>query len=232
MADDNKPLKYMRYAIGEIVLVVIGILIALQINNWNEERKLNDVEFAILKDIKSNLLESRKELNSVVEDNQTGLKHFRHIIQFVNEDLPYSSTLDTSFALINLWASPYLTYTAYETLKTQGLNLIKNDSIKYRITKMYESDFAYLISDYGRVEWVRAENIVFPFFEKNIRRSLDNFNTAKPNNFEALKKNDEFMNILHTNIYMREWGIYFCQFLIDEIDILIDMINKELNLIN
>ena len=38
LADDNKPLKYMRYAIGEIVLVVLGILIALQINNWNEDR--------------------------------------------------------------------------------------------------------------------------------------------------------------------------------------------------
>ena len=38
MADDNKPLKYLRYAIGEIVLVVIGILIALQINNWNTQQ--------------------------------------------------------------------------------------------------------------------------------------------------------------------------------------------------
>ena len=37
-ADDNKPLKYMRYAIGEIILVVIGILIALSINNWNENQ--------------------------------------------------------------------------------------------------------------------------------------------------------------------------------------------------
>ena len=37
MADDNRPLMYMRYAIGEIVLVVEGILIALQINNWNED---------------------------------------------------------------------------------------------------------------------------------------------------------------------------------------------------
>lgn len=36
LADDNKPIKYFRYAIGEVVLVVIGILIALQINNWNE----------------------------------------------------------------------------------------------------------------------------------------------------------------------------------------------------
>jgi hypothetical protein len=40
-ADDNKPMKYLRYAVGEIVLVVIGILIALSINNWNEERKGN-----------------------------------------------------------------------------------------------------------------------------------------------------------------------------------------------
>jgi len=48
LADDNRPLKYMRYAIGEIVLVVIGILIALQINNWNENRKthLNELKLA------------------------------------------------------------------------------------------------------------------------------------------------------------------------------------------
>ena len=39
LADDNKPIKYLRYAIGEIVLVVIGILIALQINNWNDQKK-------------------------------------------------------------------------------------------------------------------------------------------------------------------------------------------------
>ena len=37
MADDNKPLMYMRYAIGEVVLVVIGIIIKLQINNWETD---------------------------------------------------------------------------------------------------------------------------------------------------------------------------------------------------
>ena len=39
MADDNKPMKYMKYAIGEIVLVMIGILLALQVNTWNENRQ-------------------------------------------------------------------------------------------------------------------------------------------------------------------------------------------------
>ena len=40
LLNENKTGKYFRYAIGEILLVVIGILIALQINNWNEGRKL------------------------------------------------------------------------------------------------------------------------------------------------------------------------------------------------
>ena len=43
LADDNKPIKYLRYAIGEIVLVVIGILIALSINNWNQEKQQKKV---------------------------------------------------------------------------------------------------------------------------------------------------------------------------------------------
>ena len=49
LADDNKPLKYARYAIGEIVLVVVGILIALQINNWNETVTSRNVELDMMK---------------------------------------------------------------------------------------------------------------------------------------------------------------------------------------
>jgi len=44
LADDNKPIKYMRYAIGEIVLVVIGILMALQISEWNTNYKRHKEE--------------------------------------------------------------------------------------------------------------------------------------------------------------------------------------------
>ena len=51
LADDNKPIKYFRYAIGEIVLVVIGILIALQVNNWNQKRIDRNKETIILKEL-------------------------------------------------------------------------------------------------------------------------------------------------------------------------------------
>ena len=50
--EKNKTGKYFKYAIGEIILVVVGILIALQINNWNEQRKNNTKEQQILSQLK------------------------------------------------------------------------------------------------------------------------------------------------------------------------------------
>ena len=62
MADDNRPLKYMRYAIGEIVLVVVGILIALYINNWNEQRKEREKFDQILVEVEKELVMNINEV--------------------------------------------------------------------------------------------------------------------------------------------------------------------------
>jgi hypothetical protein len=66
LADDNKPMKYMRYAIGEIALVVVGILIALQINNWKIDQfeKKEEINYLnrLLQDLKNNLTEIERIL--------------------------------------------------------------------------------------------------------------------------------------------------------------------------
>ena len=74
LAKDNKFFKYSRYAIGVIVLVVVGILIALQINNWNEERKtgIKILTFrkALIEDLKkdsSKLLRQIKVIEERIE---------------------------------------------------------------------------------------------------------------------------------------------------------------------
>ena len=67
MADDNKPLKYARYAIGEIVLVVIGILIALQINTWNEQRKDKERTRHLLESVQKELLHNIERCNFVAD---------------------------------------------------------------------------------------------------------------------------------------------------------------------
>ncbi|MBT8269886.1 MAG: hypothetical protein KJN59_11755 [Bacteroidia bacterium] len=64
---ESKKSQYLKYAIGEIFLVVIGILIALQINNWNESRKLEKKETIYLNGLKADLEQSVKALNRVIK---------------------------------------------------------------------------------------------------------------------------------------------------------------------
>ena len=83
LLSENKFSKYLIYAIGEIVLVVIGILIALSINNWNEKRKIRDSEIIYLNNIKRDLQLSITEMNqfidrqnSLINSANTVLEHF------------------------------------------------------------------------------------------------------------------------------------------------------------
>ena len=59
LADENKSAKYLRYAIGEIILVVIGILIALSINNWNqnqnEQNKIKEYAVSLIQDLQRDI---------------------------------------------------------------------------------------------------------------------------------------------------------------------------------
>jgi len=68
LMEQNKTGKYLKYALGEILLVMIGILLALQVNNWNEERKKSLKENYYLNSIKSSIKLSQKELNRVIDD--------------------------------------------------------------------------------------------------------------------------------------------------------------------
>ncbi len=83
LADQNKPLKYFRYAVGEIVLVMIGILLALQVNNWNEERKdqneLRNILQSIVADMKDDVPSVKYGFELVKEENE-------RIKSFLNHD--------------------------------------------------------------------------------------------------------------------------------------------------
>ena len=129
MADDNKPMKYMRYAIGEIVLVVIGILIALSINNWNEKRKLKIEEIKLLKEMKSALISDKEDIISCIDEHSSSARSCSILLEHFSNKLPYNDSLDFHFA--NSLNTTRFTHTSspYETLKIKGPDLIENDSL-------------------------------------------------------------------------------------------------------
>jgi hypothetical protein len=225
----NKTGKYLKYAIGEIALVVIGILIALQINNWNEYRKLQKEELNLLFEVKSNMESTLLSFKNDTLQNYNYKLQAEKIKKYVKEDLPYHSELDTAFYKIRIWRSPYPIFTAYMTLKTKGLDIISNESLRNKVVKMNEYEFTRLSADYDKAEWVLLESVVFPFYSKHIRVNNENPSAlARPIDFEFLKHNDEFQNILELIINHRKSGLkMYKNTMLDIID-LIESIEDEL----
>ena len=167
MADDNKFLKYSRYAIGEIVLVVIGILIALSINNWNQERKTN----GIVQNYYSQLLKDLKKDSIYIQDQVIRLEHNiklydNHIEVLKQEDLDITRHLN-SFASLDygFWYYIFNTNTI-ETLQSTGdikliptqirnmlIDLKRRQNTSIEFSNGNNSEFFRKLMDAGSLGW-------------------------------------------------------------------------------
>ena len=143
MADDNRPLKYMRYAVGEIVLVVVGILIALSINTWNEENKTRNIEIKTLEEIRENLYVDLTELNAdiVVMDsvNYAG----EAVINYVKRNNEPSQSFKYHMHVSRLYPHFDPNQSGYSLLVSEGIEIVSNDSLRRTITLLYEQNYPY-----------------------------------------------------------------------------------------
>lgn len=87
LIDSGSVTKYLLYAIGEILLVVIGILIALQVNNWNENRKVRASEAEILKNLRIELISNRDRLNDLLDTHRDEYEDGLILLNLFNKDV-------------------------------------------------------------------------------------------------------------------------------------------------
>ena len=134
---ENKFTKYILYAIGEIALVVIGILIALQINNWNEQQKLDAKEIKYLQEVKSELTFTLADLKNDIPDLQRNLNSASVIGNLIINKESYDDSLLLHFEQILDTETLSAKQSAFEALENIGLDIISNDSIRQAITHVY-----------------------------------------------------------------------------------------------
>ena len=210
LADDNKPIKYLRYAIGEIVLVVIGILIALQINNWNENRKDNLKEVANLNSLKSELEISLKELKS--DYNSTKLFHNStlKVQNYMRKKTRISDSMYMDFYLSYQFSGFFPKVSTYETFKSGNLELIKSDSLKILITDIYEAGYKRILSRNNTTRISTRIN----YYQEHFRitsnakpdvslMQLRNSFRAIPNNYEYLMNDPKYESLISEAIFDR-----------------------------
>ena len=140
LLDGGATRKYLLYAIGEITLVVIGILIALQINNWNEWRKDRVNEQAILNDLEENLHINIGLLSGNIAMHKDHNKSADLIIETITKRLLYSDSLKNHFhkSRIQTGGSQYLSHIGYEALRDAGFDIISDKNLKDEILYLFE----------------------------------------------------------------------------------------------
>jgi len=223
--EKNKTGKYLKYAIGEIVLVVIGILIALSINNWNENRKIK------IKEIKS-LIELRKDLNQNLNDiseNIIALQNCKKsneiIIYHIENNIAYNDSLDYHFSRLYPFITFTINQTTYETIKQGGMELISNDSLRNSISDIYSNRFksyhtfenTYFVNHYL--------NYIKPMMVSAFT-SFEIYSNAHPKNYNQFIKNSEYKQILNVTIGTCENFIRIQSNLKIEVQNLIDLVNN------
>jgi hypothetical protein len=137
LLSQNRFSKYLLYAIGEILLVVIGILIALQVSNWNEERKLEKSEFSILKGLNKEFKKNIEDLNISVKVNSENIQACMRITELIRKEKieEYHKELDSLLGRMGLIASfDANTGVTDQIISSGNLNILRNETLREKLT--------------------------------------------------------------------------------------------------
>nr|WP_321224455.1 DUF6090 family protein [uncultured Psychroserpens sp.] len=142
---EGKATKYFKYAIGEIVLVVIGILIALQINNWNENRKKNLFESEIIALIDNNLVQDSISLSIELKKAKLAVESTDLLLNQVKQG-NYNDSLNYMMGKIINFQRFKSQSSAFEVLKSKGIENITDNELQLALISYYD-EFLFKVSE-------------------------------------------------------------------------------------
>ena len=204
LAYENKLSKYLRYAIGEILLIVIGILIALQLNNWSESNKRREKELHYLSNIKTDLILNSEQIDNYITKRNDLIKSANIMLQYF-EGKPIDDINAINAHAINIytWQRFFQINNTFQELTNSGnLASITNDSIKNTLLEL-DSEYKKLKAEEDHFRF-DAETLLY----KPVYRLLDlnpavinyTFHVTNGNAGENIKLNEEQYKILLSDL--------------------------------
>lgn len=221
LMEKNKTSRYLKYAIGEIILVVIGILLALQINNWNEQRKDKLTEKELLKGLLIDFSETKSRLKETIGLQNTAFSYGKRLL-FLYETSRLLEKKDSiaafvGFGALSWWRAEPVTGTYDAMVSTGNIELIGNKELKRDLAKFDAElksgfeDHEYSMDLLNELTLEQSE-YAFNFLYDNTRSDLGlsifkdaaekekNINAA----INALKNNKKFFGLLSSRLMMEK----------------------------
>ena len=185
LMEQNKTGKYLEYAIGEIVLVVIGILIALSINNWNENNKKEVIEIQFLETLIADLKSDTIYFNRRIKDSKNEIDNYQLYVKRAYEEQNTTDDFKKLIGLVdyNSGSVVFKNSTYLELINAGQLGIFKNRELKNNIIALYKNynikeahirEFNDFSSDYLK----KTELTTFKYYEflgGNLEKDIPNF---------------------------------------------------------
>lgn len=212
LLSEGKTGKYIKYAIGEIVLVVIGILIALQINNWNENRKEAIIERESYENLLTSLTKDSLELAKIIRLQNQSLVDQNRFIKSNLSDIKSSMDIEEiSLSLYNIYDGAYSFFPKYGTynaiLSNKGIDILESKKIKSLLIELYD----YQCKKYENIDAIIDHQYSFDFvpfqqrklgFFVNSNFDYNNVNMSLfEDNYEELVMQCQNINTLSIHSY-------------------------------
>jgi len=239
LATENKVMAYLRYAVGEIFLVVIGILIALQVNNWNENRKNhsaeNDALISLREDFKDNITQIKDRISKVNKMTE----HLNNVITIIDRDSSEVNpdSLGNYLPTGASWWDVKITSSTYDALSGAGnLDLIQNENFRKLLAEFYSTTKSGFEDE--KPSYLLAMKIIEKT-SKEMYKLWPNFNTynikltkksplVKKQAVNSILKMDNLMGLLLIKQALNQNQQVYLNNLLSLSNKILDEINKEL----
>lgn len=235
LLSESKISKYLLYAIGEIALVMIGILLALQVNDWNEVRKQHAQEVKLYENLQESLIADSVDIERIRGLLEDGMRAQRFLISNSCQELIEENSLqglrDSIEQTTWVATSFFPRFSAYHQITNNGyLSLIRSEEIKSKLVELYDRKYLRYQhidasidqkSEFHLEPIIAADLLVFhPVYEIE---SSEQFDLARfQAHYPALRR--ECISILTTTSYADD-ALRTSQETMDE---LLTLIRKEL----
>jgi len=200
--------NFWTFVIGEFVLVFLGILVALQVDNWNQNRKERKLERVLLAEMLSDLNGDLED----IEANTSAMERYANanqvVLDFLDSNLPWHDTLGYYFAQLMGGSLFDINTSAYESLNSIGIDLVRNDKLRQQITALYSVRYNHVIANQEVLFTIVLDHL-HPALAENLQ-TMSMRQNAVAVNLDELRHNNSFKEELKTAMftYQLSIGIY------------------------
>lgn len=198
-----KKRNYTKYAF-EFLSIFIAVISAFALNNWNENRREHEAEVKILMEIKNGLEKDIEDVRVNVGGHEAGIeacKYWNRLLK--NDSIGLDSFTQHYFTLTRDFIT-IKNSSGYESLKSKGLHILKNDSLRYKIISFYEYDMQVVEKFEEEYEEMQYHKNYFPNINEIVAPHLKFLPTGRLNIEYPLQLNDKEYQLLKSYI----WKIY------------------------